>query len=251
MQKTASHSDFLPDTAGHNEFLPGYIGIPRKWGESDKSYSARVKEAQQPYQQANSEGKQIRDLAKTQETNSRAILSEQEMIQKKRLNDLASLLATQTDQKFNRNIPSIAESAQGQGFLETSGFGNALARNYTDLQEDTNNQLLMQGLSDRDLSIKSLGDISSNRNSMGNSALERQFSVTDNARAEALARELGKMGVSAPAKGPGTTDKILNNAGPILGGIGSIKGAQSQGSMTAGKIGATQAAENMWDWTGN
>lgn len=212
-------------------FLPGFAGIPRIWGESEKDYQARLLIAQRPYQQANAERNQIRELAKTQEGMSRKTLDEQKAVQKARLNDLAALLAEQNNRTFNRNIPGIANTAQSQGFLETSGFGNALARNYTDLAQDTTDKLMLQGLTDRDLEISTLGNIGNNTNALGNSALQRQFSVTDNARAEELARELGRLGVPAPAKGPSTTDKLITSSGPILSGVGAIKGATAKGAQ--------------------
>jgi len=210
---------------GMTDALPGFIGLPRKPGESLADYQLRLQEAQLPYQQAKAERKQIDQLAKDQETGSRNILNEQKTIQQQRLSDLATLLAEQQGTAFNREIPKIANTAQGQGFLETSGFGNSLADKYKELTEDTSFQIARQGLSDRDLEISGIGDIGANNRNLGVSGLERQFSVTDNARSEALARELGKLGVPAPMKQPSTTDKLLTNAGPILSGVGAVKGA--------------------------
>ncbi len=212
-------------------FLPGFAGLPRKWGESDADYQARLQEAQRPYQQANIEKNQINDLAGTEEAKSRGILSEQDTLQKQRLNDLASLLATQNNQQFNRDIPGIANTAQGQGFLETSGFGNALSRDYTNLQQDTNNKLATQALADRDLQIQGIGKIGDQTNGLSTSALQRQFSVTDQAKANDLAMQLGRLGVPAPAQQPSTTDKILGATGPVLSGIGAVKGATAQGAQ--------------------
>ena len=209
--------------SGQNSFLPGFAGIPRIPGESDAAYQARLQAAQQPYQQANLERGQIDKLAGTQEAKSRAILSEQEAIQKQRLAELTTLLATQQKSEFNRNIPGIAETAQGQGFLETSGFGTALANRYKDLTAQTSERLAEQALTDRDLSIKSLGELDDNANAMSTSGLQRQFSVTDNARAEDLARELAKYGVPAPAKEKSSLETGLQYAGPILSGVGAMK----------------------------
>lgn len=211
--------------SGTNANLPGFVGIPRIPGESLEQYQARLMKAQLPYQQANAERKQIEDLANTEETKSRKILDEQTSIQKQRLNDLAALLAEQQNRQFNRDIPGIANTAQGKGFLETSGFGDQLADRYTELQEDTTTQLARQGLTDRDLAVKTIGDIGTNNNNLMTGGLQRQFSVTDNARAEELARELGRMGVSAPAKGPSKTDELINAAGPIMSGVGALKAA--------------------------
>lgn len=220
-----SFFDPYQNNLGVNPNLPGFPGLPRKPGESDKDYQLRLMEAQRPYQQANIERQQIEKLAGTEEAKSRAILGEQTKLQEQRLSDLASLLAKQQDAKFNRDIPDIAETAQGQGFLETSGFGNALAKRYKDLTAQTSEELARQALTDRDLAINSTGQIGQNANDLYTSGLERQFSVTDNAKSEALARELAKYGVPTPAKGPSTTDKLLQYGGPVLSGVGAVKGA--------------------------
>ncbi len=164
-------------------------------------------------------------LKQDEEAGSRKILGEQGDIQKQRLNDLASLLSQQTDRQFNRDIPEIANTAQGQGFLETSGFGNALSKDYKTLVEDQNAQILKQGLSDRDLQIQGIGQIGANNNSLDTGGLERTYSTEDLTRSENLAEKLGRMGVSAPAPQMSSSDRMLQNAGPILSGIGAVKGA--------------------------
>lgn len=164
-------------------------------------------------------------LAQTEESKSRSILGEQAGLAKTRLNDLASLLAKTQDSQFNRDIPGIAETAQGKGMLETSGFGNALANRYKELTAQTSEELAKQGLADRDLEIKGLSDIGVNSNNLGTATLERQFSNEDLTRSEQLAKYLAPFGVPAPAKEPSTTDKALQYAGPILSGVGAVKGA--------------------------
>lgn len=211
--------------SGTNSNLPGFVGIPRIPGESLEQYRARLMKAQQPYQQANVERKLVDQLSASQEAKSRAILGEQSGLQKTRLQELAQLLAQQQDTTFNQDIPGIAETNQAQGFLETSGFGNALANRYRDLTANTSAEIAKQGLADRDLQIKGLGEIGTNANSLSTAGLERQFSVTDNARSEELARELAKYGVPAPAKEPSGFDKALQYAGPVLSGVGAVKGA--------------------------
>ncbi len=230
-------SDFFQPTdptSGQTSFLPGFSGLPRIPGETDAAYQTRLQQAQFAYQQANAENGQIKDLAGTESAASQKTLDAQSALQKTRLSDLASLLAQQNNQQFNRDIPGIANTAQGQGFLETSGFGNALSRDYTNLQQDTNNKLLAQGLSDRDLQIKGLGDITSNSNALQTAGLQRQFSVTDQAQANELALKLGQMGVPSPVRGPSTTDTLLQSAGPILSGVGAAKGASALPAAAGG-----------------
>ncbi len=168
---------------------------------------------------------QLKSLQDTEEAKSRAILGEQGDLQKTRLSDLAKLLTDQQTSQFNRDIPGIANTAQGAGMLETSGFGGALANRYKDLSAATSNAIAKQGLADRDLQIQGLGAIGTNSNNLSTAGLQRTYSTEDLTRSEELARELGRMGVPAPAQQPSTSDKLIGAAGPILSGVGSIKAA--------------------------
>lgn len=167
----------------------------------------------------------LHQLQQDEEAKSRGILGEQTTIASKRLNDLASLLAKQQKTQFNEDIPGLAETAQGQGFLETSGFGNSLASRYKELSAKTSAEIAKQALADRDLEIGGLGKIGENANALATGGLQRTFSTEDLTRSEALARELAKYGVPAPAKQPSTSDKLLQYSGPILSGVGAVKGA--------------------------
>ncbi len=231
MGLAANTNDFFapyysgPQAGPANPNLPGFSGIPRIPGESDAAYQARLTIAQQPYQQAAAENKQIQDLAGTEAENSQKTLDTQTAMQKSRLNDLATLLAGQNNAQFNRDIPGIANTAQGQGFLETSGFGNALARDYTGLQAQTSEQLAQQALADRQLGINGIGDINTNKNNMLTSGLQRQFSVTDQSKANDLAQLIAAQTKPGMPMQPSTTDKLISSAGPIMSGIGALKTA--------------------------
>ena len=226
---TAPVSFFDPEQygSGTNPNLPGFAGIPRIPGESQQAYQRRLMEAQAPYQQANLERQQIEKLAGTQEAQSRKTLAEQEGIQRTRLDELTKLLAGQEDRHFNTAIPELANTAQNQGFLETSGFGQALSNARVGYAADTDAELKKQALADRQLSIDAIGNIGKNNNDLSTSGLQRQFSVTDNAKSEALARELGKMGIVAPSKAskPSDLQTGLAVAGPILQGYAATKTA--------------------------
>lgn len=158
------------------------------------------------------------------EAKARGTLGEQKTIADQRLKDLSSFLASEENRKFNQAIPEIAESSQAQGFLETSGFGSALARERAKLVGDTSARLTEQGLADRDLEIRGVGGIGQNYNDLAVGGLERTYSTGDLTRSEALSRELARLGVVNP-KEPSSTDKILQNAGPILSGVGAVKAA--------------------------
>ena len=214
-----------------NPNLPGFQGIPRIPGESEKAYQSRLAQAMAPYQQAKIDRDMIEKLAKTQEGQARTTLNEQKGIQKTRLDELTKLLAGQEDRHFNTAIPELANTAQNQGFLETSGFGQSLANARVGYAADTDAELKKQALADRDLEIGAIGDIGANNRNLGTSGLQRQFSVIDNTRSEALSRELAKLGVVNPSKSskPSDLQTGLATAGPILQGVGAVKGAGGSG----------------------
>jgi hypothetical protein len=161
-------------------------------------------------------------LQQETEAKARGTLGEQKTVADRRLKDLASFLSSEENRKFNQDIPGIAETAQAQGFLETSGFGNALADRRAQLMGDTSARLTEQGLADRNLEINALGGIGQNYNNLATSGLERTYSTEDLTRSEALSRELAILGVVNPQK-VSDTDKALQYAGPILTGIGALK----------------------------
>ena len=150
-------------------------------------------------------------------------LEEQKGIQKTRLDELASLLGKQEEQSFNTNIPEIAGTAQAQGFLETSGFGNALARERSRLAQNTQNVLGLQSLADRDFEVSRVGEIAKGLNDYQTSGLQRYFGTEDRDHSEALARELARLSQPQQPK-MSAWDKaamIGQAAGPIIGAVGA------------------------------
>lgn len=81
---------------------------------------------------------------------STTLANQQDQARQQRLTDLGSLLNQRQSTLFQRATPLLAEQAQTAGLLQSSGFGEALARNYGDLTADTQYQLAQQGISDRD-----------------------------------------------------------------------------------------------------
>lgn len=135
------------------------------------------------------------------------------------LTDMAGLLATNQQNLFNRAIPNLAEQANTSGIYRSTGFGDILANKYANLTQDTQQQLAMQGLSDRDAYLQAqsgalnqglgwqgqaantqgqnqtniagagasalqsygsgLGDVANAAIGMQNAGLQRQFSLSD------------------------------------------------------------------------
>ncbi len=207
-----------------NRALRGNTPLP---GESWSQFLERT----QMYNKVDRQGLQevedafnVARLQQTEEAKSRSILDEQGQLQKSRLGELTSLLAKQQTDQFRMEIPQIAETAQAQGFLETSGFGGALANRYKELTAGTSAELAKQSLEDRDLQIKGLGDVGKNSNDLATAGLERTFSTQDLTRSEALARELAKYGVAAPSK-VDSFDQNLSRLGQITQIGASVAGA--------------------------
>lgn len=95
------------------------------------------------------------------------------------LSDLASLLSTQADTNFARSIPKIAEDANTGGIFRSTGYGNALAEQQKQLQEDVASKVSQQGLQDRAADTQSLSDILTAAQGFQTSGLERTFSLED------------------------------------------------------------------------
>lgn len=191
--------------------------LPRRWGESEQAYRIRLQEFQAPYHQAASSRNAIETEANRQGTQIDEATYKKSNIARTRLDELRQLLAAEEGRKFNMAIPDIAESAQAQGFLETSGFGNALARERTRLAGDTAFRLSDQALKDRDIELGGIDKAVNARTGLQTGGLERQFSENDLTRSERLARELAVYGVPAPAKGESSTDKLIRQGSGIVG----------------------------------
>ncbi len=193
-------------------------GTGRLPGETDQQYQQRL-------YSAGLDLNTINKLITTETNTSQTALDKRTSLQKQRLNDLADLLSKQNKDTFNADIPGIANTSQKAGMLETSGFGQALGQDYTNLQMTTDQAIAKQALADRDLEINGVGSIASNTNNLTTAGAERGFSVNDTDKANQLALQLGQMGIPAPAQQPSTTDKIINSTGPILSGVGAVKAA--------------------------
>ncbi len=190
-------------------------------GESESDFRKRLANTSTTLAEA-----EAQQFAERQAGQSRSTLEEQKGIQKSRLSDLATLLAQQEHTKFNQAIPEIAETAQGQGFLETSGFGNALARERTKLASDTAYRLGEQGLADRDFEVNAVGDINKNTQNVETAGIERRYGLEDLTRSEQLARELARLGQPAPARGPSSFDRTmtaLQTGATVVGAVGKTK----------------------------
>ena len=202
-----------------------FAGTGRLPGETDQQYQQRL-------YSAGVDANTINKLITTETNTSQTALDKQTALQKQRLGDLADLLTQQNKATFNTDIPGIANTSQKAGMLETSGFGQALGQDYTTLQQQTDQALAKQALSDRDLEINGVGTIASDQNALATAGAQRGFSVNDTDKANQLALQLGQMGIPAPAQGPSQADTFnqyaqgaaaLLPAATKLAGVASTK----------------------------
>jgi hypothetical protein len=116
----------------------------------------------------------IRQAQQTKKT-----AAEQATRRQQGLTDLAKLLSERDSRMFKDAIPEIAEEAQAKGILNTSGYGEKLARERARLEAGSSEQIAQQALSDRDLDTNSLASILSAQQGFQKDALSREFSVDD------------------------------------------------------------------------
>jgi len=157
----------------------------------------------------------------------------QQAIRSQRLSDLTELLGRERDVAFQEAAPVIGESAQTAGLFRSSGFGDALAREKSRLQQQVEFRLGEQALADRSAEEQAIASILGQRQGLQQAGLQRRFSFEDFERQAALARELGALGVPTNIQAPqaGSKGGALSGAatggaaGAILGPIGSGAGA--------------------------
>lgn len=134
-------------------------------------------------------------------------LDQQKTLRDQNRTALASQLAQYQTDQFNRAIPDLAEQANTSGIYRSTGFGDILARKYSELTKDTENQLAMQGLSDSEKYVSGLGDIANTRTGLQTGGLQREFSLNDAASSAALAKQLAQLSQPSSSSSKTTADK--------------------------------------------
>ncbi len=157
-------------------------------------------------------------------------LVEAEMAGKKRaderqakLGDLEGILGNRRDVLFERNKDRIKSEAQAAGILNTSSFGDALASNLSQLEQDAQYALSTQALSDRDVNINEATSILDRSQAMQTSGLERTFGREDQDRSLELAMKIAELSKPQP-KGKTGTEKAYDGATLLANGISAARG---------------------------
>lgn len=142
--------------------------------------------------------------AQRQASQLQSALDEQKALREANRAKMAEMLSADRDESFRRAIPMLAEEANTRGIFRSTGFGEQLAQKYSDLTRDTESKLAELEYGDSEKYAAGIGDIANVRAGLQTGGLQREFSLDDAARSEALARELAKL--SQPSSSGGKSD---------------------------------------------
>lgn len=145
--------------------------------------------------EAQRQGKELQDT-----------LDQQKTLRDQNRTALADQLAKYQQDQFQRSIPALTENANTGGILRSTGFGEQLAKKYTDLTADSENQLALQGLKDSESYVSGLGDVANVKTGLQTSGLQRDFSLDDASRSLQLAYTMA--GLQKPSASSGKSDTL-------------------------------------------
>lgn len=217
----------------------------------------------------------FRNEGQSQQAQLQALADSQKSARAQSLTDLGSILAQNQMNQFNRAIPDLAEQANTAGIYRSTGFGNILAQKYANLTADTQTQLALQGIADRNAYLQQqqqalgtqlgfsgqgaqaqasgqqtigsagagalqaygagLGDVANAQIGMQNAGLQRQFSLQDYATQYSNALNLANQ-----AKTQGPTGKASPGTQAAIGSIamlGNTAGSAYSGMQGKGGAG--------------
>lgn len=242
--------------------LPGPNGGPNDGGQSTQDILNIVGNGQNGIDARTDQGKLLnqgdinaKQLAETlalQQQLKDQALTKYGQTNQDNLKSLAQMLSENQMNLFNRSVPDLAEQANTKGILKSTGFGDLLANKYSQLTQDTQQQLGLQGLNSQQQLAQmgyqnatdyanGLGDVVNTKIGAANSGLQRSFSLADYER---QLQDAIKYGSAPQTSGPSKT------SGAIQGGLmGATSGASVGGPMGAlvggglGAVGGGQAAK--------
>lgn len=142
------------------------------------------------------------------------------------LSSLAQSLADNEQKQFGLAIPTLAEQANTSGIYRSTGFGEALARQYASLDAQRQNQLATLGYGATTDYANSLGDIANTATGLQTGGLGRSNSLSDLIMQQNFAGNLASQQINAArANAPsGKTQNIATGA-QAAGGIGTAIGS--------------------------
>ncbi len=106
-------------------------------------------------------------------------LGKQKTARQQMLERLSGVLNTNANNQFDRSIADISEDANASGVFRSTGYGNALAKYRSQLEQDVATQLGSASIASENADINTLADIESNLQGFQTSGLNRKFSLDD------------------------------------------------------------------------
>lgn len=214
------NKQLTPGSTGPTNLPAGtnVAGIPNNISPDSDQYKIEREGARQAQQQT--------DLAATQKG-----------LHASNLNDYAKLLATNQNSLFNREVPQLAEQANTKGIFRSTGFGDSLAKEYSNLTADTQNKLGLQAIAYGDQDTAALGKAVNIAQSYQGQGLNRQFSLDDYNKQKQDAIAYGKeFQPIAPSSGGGKSGLATLAGAGVGGAFGGPAGA-AVGAGVGGQVG--------------
>lgn len=160
-------------------------------------------------------------------------LEQQKALREESLAKLSKTLADSQMEQFNRAIPNLAEQANTAGIYRSTGFGDILARQFSDLEKDRQTEFAKQAYGISDQYASGLGDVANTRVGLQTGGLQRQFSLEDAERSLALAQQMSQQNQASGSSGKSGSG-VGTLAGAAIGGLGA--------GLATGGLGAGQGA---------
>lgn len=186
-------------------------------------------------QQAQADEDSINALANRQYGDSQDFIRSDQSQRQMSRDQLAKLLTQQAQQSFAQTLPSTAEDYNAGHLLNSSGYGNEVARQQAYLASGIANQIGQVGLQDinrsSDIGLSAL----QGQQQQQAAALSRGFSLQDFTRQAILAKAIGVQAAPQVGNGKGagvsgglagaSAGATVGSAVPVLGtGLGALLG---------------------------
>lgn len=137
---------------------------------------------------------------------------------------LARLLTQQAQQSFSQTLPKTAEDYNAGHLLNSSGYGNEVARQQSNLAAQIANQVALQGVSDINRTSDQKAAALQGLQGFGNAGLSRQFSLEDFINSANVSKTIGAQTAPQVSSGKGQTGTLLGGVGALAPLVGAARG---------------------------
>lgn len=171
----------------------------------------------------------IQNLGESQDAQNQQYITQDASDRSSARDKLSQLLTQQAQQSFAQTLPQTAEDYNAGHLLNSSGYGNEVARQQANLAAQIANRVALQGVSDIDRQSQLKQGALQNLQGFGQSGLGRQLSLEDFVNSANVAKTIGAQAAPQVSNGKGQT-------GALLSGVGSL--APLAGLAMGGPVGA-------------